>query len=35
MNICEKCGAKQGEFFVYQDLNKMIKEMQEIEIYCR
>lgn len=33
MNICEKCGAKQGEFFIYRDLNKKIQQMEKIDIY--
>lgn len=33
MNICQHCGAKQGEFFIYQRLNKIIKKMEELKIY--
>ncbi len=32
MNVCEECGAKQGEFFIYEDINKFIKDMKEINI---
>ena len=32
MNICQHCGAKQGWFYVYSDINKMIQQMKEIEI---
>lgn len=32
MNICENCGAKQGEFFIYQDLNKKIQKMEMLDI---
>ncbi|XZM35158.1 hypothetical protein ACSXAY_19015 (plasmid) [Clostridium perfringens] len=32
MNVCEECGAKQGEFFLYEDINKFIKDMKEINI---
>lgn len=33
MNICEKCGAKQGEFFIYKELNEKIQRMEQINIY--
>ena len=33
MNICEKCGEKQGEFFIYRDLNKKIQQMEKMDIY--
>lgn len=33
MNLCEHCGAKQGEYFIYRHVNEMIKNMQEIEVY--
>lgn len=32
MNMCCHCGAIQGEFFIYHQVNEMIKNMQEIEI---
>lgn len=32
MNVCKHCGAKQGEFFIYRELNKIIKDMKEINI---
>lgn len=32
MNICEHCKAKQGEYFIYRCVNKMIKNMEEIEV---
>lgn len=28
MSICEHCGAKQGEYFIYHYINEMIKNMQ-------
>lgn len=31
MNVCEHCGAKQGEYFIYQRVNEMIMNMEEIE----
>lgn len=31
MNICDHCKAKQGEYFVYRAVNKLIKEMKEID----
>lgn len=33
MNICKHCGAKQGEFFIYEELNKRIYNMEKIDIY--
>lgn len=33
MNICKNCGAKQGEFFIYEELNKKIYKMENIDIY--
>ncbi|MDU2702384.1 MAG: hypothetical protein E7C47_09615 [Veillonella sp.] len=32
MNICNHCKAKQGEFFIYEEVNKIIKNMKEIKI---
>lgn len=32
MNLCEHCGAKQGWFFLYKDVNQKIKDKEEIEI---
>ena len=32
MNLCEHCGAKQGEYFIYRRVNELIKNMQEIEV---
>ena len=32
MNVCQHCGAKQGEFFVYSEINKRIQQMEELEI---
>lgn len=32
MNLCELCGAKQGEYFIYRRVNELIKNMQEIEV---
>ncbi len=33
MNICEHCRAKQGEYFIYRHVNKLIHSMQPIDIY--
>jgi hypothetical protein len=33
MNVCCNCGAKQGEFFIYQEINKKITNMEKLEIY--
>lgn len=33
MNICQHCGAKQGEFFIYKELNKFIRNMEEVAIH--
>ena len=27
MNVCQHCGAKHGEFFVYSEINKRIQQM--------
>lgn len=32
MNICSHCGAKQGWYFVFRDVNKLISKMQKIDI---
>ena len=32
MNVCEHCGSQQGEFFIYKDINNLIKQMKEINI---
>lgn len=32
MNVCQHCGAKQGEFFVYAEINKRIQQMEKLEI---
>ncbi|AQL52321.1 hypothetical protein CEF12_00415 [Enterococcus faecalis] len=32
MNVCQHCGAKQGEYFVYRDMNEFISHMTELEI---
>lgn len=32
MNVCQHCGAKQGEFYVYSEINKRIQQMEEINI---
>lgn len=32
MNVCEHCGAKQGWYFVFREINKLISEMQNINI---
>lgn len=33
MNLCQHCGAKQGAFFVYARLNKLIQAMQPLKIF--
>ena len=33
MNICQHCYAKQGEFFIYERLNKIIREMKKLVIH--
>lgn len=32
MNVCQHCGAKQGEFFIYSTINKMIQKMEDIKV---
>jgi len=32
MNICSHCGIGQGRFFVYQQVNKLIKRMEQIQV---
>lgn len=32
MNVCQHCGAKQGEFFVYSEINKKIQQMEKLQI---
>lgn len=32
MNMCSHCGAQQGHYFVYRQVNEMINSMQEIDI---
>lgn len=32
MNICQHCRAKQGEFFIYEQLNTIIRKMENISI---
>lgn len=32
MNVCQHCGAKQGEFFVYAEINKRIQQMEKVDI---
>ena len=33
MNVCQHCGAKQGEFYVYLEVNKRIQQMEKVGIY--
>lgn len=33
MNLCEHCGAKQGEYFIYRCINELIDDMKEIELF--
>ena len=33
MNVCQHCGAKQGEYFIYEKINKMIQKMSKIKMY--
>lgn len=32
MNICEHCGASQGEYFIYRSINKKIENMEKINL---
>lgn len=32
MNVCEHCGAKQGWYFLYRDVNEKIRNNEKIEI---
>lgn len=32
MNICEHCGAPQGNYYVYRLVNEMIKNMENIDV---
>ncbi len=32
MNLCSHCGAQQGHYFVYKQVNEMIQAMQKIDI---
>lgn len=32
MNICQHCKAKQGEFFIYKEVNIIIRKMENIPI---
>ncbi|WP_251006176.1 hypothetical protein [Carnobacterium sp. ISL-102] len=34
MNLCEYCNAKQGEYFVYWDMNEFISLMTNLSIIC-
>lgn len=34
MNICQHCKAKQGEFYIYERINKLIAKKQEIKVYA-
>lgn len=31
MNLCSHCGAQQGHYFVYKQVNEMIQAMQKID----
>lgn len=33
MNLCQHCGAKQGDFYVYEMVNKKIAKMENIDIF--
>ena len=35
MNICQHCGAKQGEFFVYERLNLIIQKMEKLDVHAQ
>ena len=30
MNLCNHCGTKQGNYFIYRQINEIIKKKQEI-----
>lgn len=32
MNLCEHCRAKQGEYFIYRQINEAIKNMEKITV---
>lgn len=33
LNLCEHCGAIQGRYFVYRDINLFITQMKELELF--
>lgn len=33
MNICSHCGCGQGWYFIYRDINNLIRENKKIELY--
>ncbi|WP_349673850.1 hypothetical protein [Lacrimispora sp.] len=33
MNICQYCGAKQGEYFIYEWVNKAIQKMEALPVF--
>ncbi|MCL2588110.1 MAG: hypothetical protein FWD84_01740 [Oscillospiraceae bacterium] len=35
MNLCRHCNAKQGQFFIYRDVNIFIQKMQDIPIVAK
>lgn len=33
MNVCQHCGAKQGEYFIYEWINKVIQKMEDLPVF--
>lgn len=33
MNVCRHCGAKQGEYFIYEWINKVIQKMEDLPVF--
>ena len=33
MNVCQYCGAKQGQYYIYERVNKAIKEMKDLTVF--
>lgn len=34
MNLCSHCGATQGKYYVYRDINRYITEMVQLELFA-
>lgn len=35
MNVCNHCGNGKGWFFIYKDINEMVKNMTEFELFAQ